>query len=193
MTIRLHMPPDDIQEIFIGLLRLNICLRIFKHTDQAYIIIVTGKRRFNILEIPQMNRHIRRIHMTIGINPAAFAGQIDAGHLRRLAGQRPRDRTAPGSHLQHFHLLRNRQPFYNVPPQRRQMIKNRPAAPLLDDPLVFDGRIVTCNLQQFIFHIPVTITVLPRIMCQIQFNFSDFFYPVLRHPLCPHMLVPGHP
>ena len=118
ISARLHMLQVDFQKILKGRFRRDIALPVFKHPDQEHIIIVTGKIRLDIREIPHMNRHVVPLPVSDGVDGAALLRQIHTGDASRLFGKNARHSPHAASHLQHLRTFVHGKPGDDVLPLR---------------------------------------------------------------------------
>ena len=133
-----QMWQKNVEEILIRCLSTDITLSVFKYTDQADVVIILRQLRLNVLKISHMNCNIVTFAVPVGIDETALLRQIHAGHASRLPRQCPGDRPTATSDLENLVRFLHRNPVHDIFPQRRQMIKDRPAPALLYNLCILD-------------------------------------------------------
>ena len=172
------MRQKNVEEIMIRRLSTDITLSVFKHTDQADVVIILRQLRLNVLKISHMDRDIVTFAMPVGIDETALLRQINTGHTSRFPRQCPGDRPAAASNLKNLVRFLHRNPVHDIFTQYGQMIKDRPAPALLYDLCILDRRIFLHNVQHLILYRTVAVKIFSRVFTVIQFYLSN----LIQHP-----------
>ena len=155
------MPEEHPEEILVGLLRPDISLRVFKHTDQEDIVKIGRQIRLDIPEIAHMDRHIAAGIVADGVDLTAFPGKIHTGHLARLGREHPRNGTAAAAHLQNALRPLHGDPLHDVAALSGKVIKDRPALFFFDDGLILRRRMIAHDPEDLVLHLSVAVEIDP--------------------------------
>ena len=131
------MLTEDLHKPAMRFVVMDIAAGIFQHADQKDIVIIGIQRRFDIFKIAHHDGHIVRIFMTVGIDQTAFLGKFHTGERACLFGKHTGNSPAAGPHFQNLCPFGDAQPGYDVFPQIRQMIQDRPVFTLRDNRGIF--------------------------------------------------------
>ena len=145
-AVRCQMLLQDLKEILVRRLAAYVSLSVLKNTDQTDIVIVCGKFRFHIREIAHMDRHIFTFTVAVGVDQAALLREIHTGHFPGFSCQCTRDGSASTAHFQHFLCFLYGKEIHDIFPESRQMIQDRPALSLRNDPVIFHRTVFFYNV-----------------------------------------------
>ena len=191
-SARCQMLLQNFQEIFIRCAAAYVSLAVLEDTDEADIVIICGQIRFHIRKIAYVDRHIFTFTVPVRIDQTALFREIHTGHRFGFPGQGSCNGSAAAAYFQHFVCLFDREKIHDIFPQSRQMIQDRPAFSLCDDPVIFHGTVFFYNLQDLVFYTAVTIIILSGILIQIQCYFADGLCHSLFLLRIPHFRVGIH-
>ena len=162
--------------------RVNVVLKVFKNTDEEYVIVIIRKLRLHIGKISHMNGDIVLIPVAVCIDQGALPREIHTVHRAHPWREAFRDRAGTRADLKHLLRAVKRDPADDIAAQLRQMIERRPVPPLLDDLPVGTGFLPPDDLQKLPLHLSVTVIIPAGIFGIVERHLPD----LLRlHPV-PH-------